>query len=58
MFFAEVLGFWLVVGVGFFGWRRLANGKEYQPLGGYSHPTADARHGLLRSELYQGDRNE
>ncbi len=27
MFIGEVLGFWLLVGVGFFGLRRLANGK-------------------------------
>ena len=30
MFLVEVLGFWLLVGVAFFGWRRLANGKEYR----------------------------
>ncbi len=30
MLFAEVLGFWLLVGMAFFGWRRLANGKEYR----------------------------
>ena len=28
MFIGEVLGFWLLVGVAFFGWRRLVNGKE------------------------------
>ncbi len=30
MLFAEVLGFWLLVGMAFFGWRRLANGKQSQ----------------------------
>ncbi len=28
MFIGEVLGFWLMAGVAFFGWRRLRNGKE------------------------------
>ncbi len=28
MIIGEVLGFWLVVGVAFFGWRRLKSGKE------------------------------
>ncbi len=27
MFLAEVLGFWLLVGVMFFGWKRLSEGK-------------------------------
>lgn len=30
MFLAAILGFWLVAGVAFFGWRRLANGKQTQ----------------------------
>jgi hypothetical protein len=28
MIIGEVLGFWLVVGVAFFGWRRLKSDKE------------------------------
>ena len=28
MFIGEVLGFWLMTGVAFFGWRRLRNSKE------------------------------
>ena len=28
MFFAEVLGFWILVGVGFYGWRRRTQRKE------------------------------
>ncbi len=28
MFFAEILGFWLLVGIAFFGWRQLGKGKE------------------------------
>ncbi len=28
MLLGEVLGFWLIVGVAFFGWRRRKNSKE------------------------------
>ena len=28
MFVGEVLGFWLMTGVAFFGWRRLRSSKE------------------------------
>ena len=28
MFVAEVFGFWLLVGVAFFGWRRLGKGRQ------------------------------
>ena len=28
MFLVAMIGFWMVVGMAFFGWRRLVNGKE------------------------------
>ena len=32
MLLIEILGFWLLVGVGFASWRRLANRKAFQVL--------------------------
>lgn len=32
MFFAEVLGFWVLVGMAFFGWRHRANNNGFRIL--------------------------
>lgn len=30
MFLEEVLGFWIVLGAAFYGWRRLSHPKDYR----------------------------
>jgi hypothetical protein len=43
MFLIGVLGFWLLGGVAFFGWRRLANSKGLRVL--RVVPRSDGRRG-------------
>ncbi len=42
MFIGEVLGFWLIVGVAFFGWRRRQSRKESEMP--HVLPPANGRH--------------
>jgi hypothetical protein len=43
MFLVEILGFWLVVGLAFFGWRRLSNSKGFPVARAVPHPAGMAR---------------
>jgi hypothetical protein len=43
MFLGEILGFWFVVGVAFFGWRRLSNSKCFRVPRAVPYPTGIAR---------------
>ncbi len=52
MLLAEVLGFWLLVGVVFFGWKRLIGDKEVRVLPWGLGPTG----GALRPEHVPGAR--